>query len=126
MRPMDSIITSYRSHGWTYVMGISVHDIIAELIQKRTGCSRGKGGSMHTYSKNFYGGNGIVGAQCPLGAGVALAHAYRCDGGVCFSLYGDGAANQGQLFEAFNMACLWKLPAVFVCENNQYGKLMWP
>lgn len=122
MRPMDTVITSYRSHGWTHLMGVSVRDLIAEVIQRQMGCTRGKGGSMHTYGKNFYGGNGIVGAQVPLGVGVALAHAYRKDGGVNFAIYGDGAANQGQIFEAYNMACLWKLPVVFVCENNKYGK----
>ncbi|XP_037900379.1 probable pyruvate dehydrogenase E1 component subunit alpha, mitochondrial [Glossina fuscipes] len=121
MRPEDTVITSYRSHGWTYLMGGSVYEIMAELAQKQTGCSRGKGGSMHTYAKNFFGGNGIVGSQVPLGAGVGLAHAYRCRDAVSFTLYGDGAANQGQLFESFNLACLWKLPVVFVCENNKYG-----
>ncbi|XP_065365702.1 pyruvate dehydrogenase E1 component subunit alpha, mitochondrial-like [Calliphora vicina] len=121
MRSQDSIITSYRSHGWTWLMGVPIYSIIAELCQKQSGCSRGKGGSMHTYAENFFGGNGIVGAQAPLGAGVAFAHAYRCDGGVNFACYGDGAANQGQLHEAFNIACLWKLPIVFVCENNKYG-----
>lgn len=121
MRPQDSIITSYRSHGWTWIMGVSLHGILAELCQKQTGCSRGKGGSMHTFAPNFYGGNGIVGAQTSLGAGIAFAHAYRCNDGVNFACYGDGAANQGQLHEVFNMSCLWKLPVVFVCENNQYG-----
>ncbi|KAM7350204.1 pyruvate dehydrogenase E1 component subunit alpha, mitochondrial-like [Cochliomyia hominivorax] len=121
MRPQDTLITSYRSHGWTWLMGVSVHAIIAELCQKQSGCNRGKGGSMHTYAKNFYGGNGIVGAQVPLGAGVAFAHAYLCDDGVNFACYGDGAANQGQIHEVFNMACLWHLPIVFVCENNKYG-----
>ncbi|XP_037809806.1 pyruvate dehydrogenase E1 component subunit alpha, mitochondrial-like isoform X2 [Lucilia sericata] len=121
MRSQDTIITSYRSHGWTWLMGVSIYNIIAELCQKQTGCSRGKGGSMHTYAPNFFGGNGIVGAQTPLGAGIAFAHAYNCDGGVNFACYGDGAANQGQLHEVFNIACLWKLPVVFVCENNKYG-----
>lgn len=121
MRPQDSIITSYRAHGWTYLMGRSVQSIVAELAQKLSGCCRGKGGSMHMYAPNFYGGNGIVGAQCTLGAGIAFTHAYRCDGGVNFTCYGDGAANQGQLFEAINISCLWKLPVVFTCENNKYA-----
>ncbi|XP_013148948.1 PREDICTED: probable pyruvate dehydrogenase E1 component subunit alpha, mitochondrial [Papilio polytes] len=121
MRDVDSVITAYRCHGWTHLMGVSILGVLSELTGRRTGCSRGKGGSMHLYGKNFYGGNGIVGAQAPLGAGIALAHKYRADGGVCFTLYGDGAANQGQLFEAYNMAKLWDLPCVFVCENNGYG-----
>lgn len=121
MRPQDTVITSYRSHGWTWLMGVPVYELIAELCQKQTGCSRAKGGSMHTYAPNFFGGNGIVGAQTSLGSGIALAQAYRCDGGVNFNCYGDGSANQGQLYESFNMACLWKLPVVFVCENNKYG-----
>ncbi|XP_063895404.1 probable pyruvate dehydrogenase E1 component subunit alpha, mitochondrial isoform X2 [Helicoverpa armigera] len=121
MREVDSVITAYRCHGWTHLMGASVLGVLSELTGRRTGCSRGKGGSMHLYAKNFYGGNGIVGAQVPLGAGVAFAHKYKGDGGVNFALYGDGAANQGQLFEAYNMAKLWDLPCVFVCENNGYG-----
>ncbi|CAG5040912.1 unnamed protein product [Parnassius apollo] len=121
MRDVDTVITAYRCHGWTHLMGVSVLGVLSELTGRRTGCSRGKGGSMHLYGRNFYGGNGIVGAQAPLGAGIALAHKYRGDGGVTFTLYGDGAANQGQLFEAYNMAKLWDLPCVFVCENNGYG-----
>merc|ERR1712055_963727 len=121
MREQDSVITSYRAHGFTYVMGVPVLGVLAELTGKKSGCVRGKGGSMHMYAKNFYGGNGIVGAQVPLGAGIAFAHKYKEDGGVNFSLYGDGAANQGQVAEAFNLAKLWELPAVFICENNHYG-----
>jgi len=121
IREQDSIITSYRAHGFTYVMGVPVLGVLAELTGKKSGVVRGKGGSMHMYAKNFYGGNGIVGAQVPLGAGIAFAHQYKGDGGVNFSLYGDGAANQGQVYEAFNLAKLWNLPAVFICENNHYA-----
>ncbi|KAJ8720985.1 hypothetical protein PYW08_006450 [Mythimna loreyi] len=121
MRDCDSVITAYRCHGWTHLMGASVAGVLCELTGRKTGVSRGKGGSMHLYARNFYGGNGIVGAQAPLGAGVAFKHKYSGDGGVNFALYGDGAANQGQLFEAYNMAKLWDLPVVFVCENNGYG-----
>merc|ERR1711887_57991 len=121
IRDQDSIITSYRAHGFTYVMGVPVLGVLAELTGRKSGVVRGKGGSMHMYAKNFYGGNGIVGAQVPLGAGIAFAHKYKEDGGVNFSLYGDGAASQGQIAEAFNMARLWNLPAVFICENNHYG-----
>merc|ERR1711942_393031 len=121
LREQDSVITSYRAHGFTYVMGIPVIGVLAELTGKKSGVVRGKGGSMHMYARNFYGGNGIVGAQVPLGAGIAFAHKYKGDGGVNFSLYGDGAANQGQVSEAFNLAKLWSLPIVFICENNQYA-----
>merc|ERR1712128_381103 len=121
LREQDSVITSYRAHGFTHVMGIPVLGVLAELTGKKSGVVRGKGGSMHMYAKNFYGGNGIVGAQVPLGAGIAFAHKYKGDGGVNFSLYGDGAANQGQVYEAFNLAKLWNLPAVFICENNHYA-----
>ncbi|XP_049535296.1 pyruvate dehydrogenase E1 component subunit alpha, mitochondrial-like [Anopheles darlingi] len=121
MRTQDNIISAYRVHGWTYLMGITPSGVLSELTGKSGGCARGKGGSMHMYAKNFYGGNGIVGAQVPLGAGVALACKYKNNGGVCLALYGDGASNQGQIFEAYNMAHLWKLPCIFVCENNGYG-----
>merc|ERR1712061_546045 len=103
-----------------YMMGISVLGVLSELTGKTSGCVRGKGGSMHMFAPDFYGGNGIVGAQVPLGAGVAFKHKYKDDKNVCISLFGDGAANQGQAFEAYNIAQLWKLPAIFVCENNQY------
>nr|CAH7737217.1 unnamed protein product [Callosobruchus chinensis] len=121
MRPHDAVITAYRAHGWTYIMGVEPLGVLAELCGRQSGCARGKGGSMHMYTDNFYGGNGIVGAQVPLGAGIALALKYKGTDGVCIALYGDGAANQGQVFEAYNMAKLWDLPCIFVCENNGYG-----
>lgn len=121
MRPQDNIISAYRVHGWTYLMGVPPKGVLSELTGKQGGCARGKGGSMHMYAPNFYGGNGIVGAQVPLGAGVALACQYKGNNGVCLALYGDGASNQGQIFEAYNIAHLWKLPCIFVCENNGYG-----
>ncbi|XP_045328291.1 pyruvate dehydrogenase E1 component subunit alpha, testis-specific form, mitochondrial [Leopardus geoffroyi] len=121
INPTDHVITSYRAHGLCYTRGLSVRSILAELTGRRGGCAKGKGGSMHMYIKNFYGGNGIVGAQGPLGAGIALACKYKGNKEVCLALYGDGAANQGQIAEAYNMAALWKLPCVFICENNLYG-----
>ncbi|XP_004453768.2 pyruvate dehydrogenase E1 component subunit alpha, testis-specific form, mitochondrial [Dasypus novemcinctus] len=121
IKPTDHVITSYRAHGLTYTRGVSVRAILAELTGRKGGCAKGKGGSMHMYGKHFYGGNGIVGAQGPLGAGIALACKYKGKEEVCLTVYGDGAANQGQLFEAYNMAALWKLPCVFICENNRYG-----
>jgi len=121
LRPQDTVITSYRAHGFSYALGVPILGVLAELTGRKSGCVKGKGGSMHMYTKNFYGGNGIVGAQVPLGAGIAFAHKYSGDGGVNFALYGDGAANQGQVSEAFNLAKLWALPVVFVCENNHYA-----
>ncbi|KAI7899660.1 dehydrogenase E1 component-domain-containing protein [Cokeromyces recurvatus] len=117
----DHVITAYRCHGFTYLRGGSVESILAELMGRSTGISKGKGGSMHMFAPSFYGGNGIVGAQVPLGAGVAFAQKYLENPSVTFALYGDGASNQGQVFEAYNMAKLWDLPCVFVCENNKYG-----
>ncbi|XP_078265618.1 pyruvate dehydrogenase E1 component subunit alpha, mitochondrial-like [Rhinoraja longicauda] len=121
IKPTDHLITAYRSHGFTYTRGISAKEIMAELTGRRGGCAKGRGGSMHMYADNFYGGNGIVGAQVPIGAGIALACKYLEKNEVCVTLYGDGAANQGQIFETYNMAMLWKLPCIFVCENNRYG-----
>ncbi|KAG0294548.1 alpha subunit of pyruvate dehydrogenase [Linnemannia gamsii] len=117
----DKIITAYRCHGFTYMRGGSITSILAELLGRKAGISGGKGGSMHMFTPNFFGGNGIVGAQVPLGAGIAFAQKYQGHKAATFSLYGDGASNQGQVFEAYNMAKLWELPAVFVCENNRYG-----
>ncbi|MCM8730008.1 pyruvate dehydrogenase (acetyl-transferring) E1 component subunit alpha [Hephaestia sp. GCM10023244] len=119
----DSVITGYRDHGHMLLCRIPPKDVMAELTGRAAGISKGKGGSMHMFSVDhkFYGGHGIVGAQVPLGAGLAFAHKYNDDGGVCLAYFGDGAANQGQVYEAFNMAELWKLPVVFVIENNQYA-----
>lgn len=120
---LDSVITGYRDHGHMLAYGIDPKVIMAELTGRQAGISKGKGGSMHMFSTahRFYGGHGIVGAQVALGGGLALAHQYRGDGGLCLAYFGDGAANQGQVYETFNMASLWKLPIVFVIENNQYA-----
>ncbi|KAK9903407.1 hypothetical protein WJX75_004838 [Coccomyxa subellipsoidea] len=119
----DSIIQSYRDHCTFLGRGGTVREVIAELLGKETGAARGLGGSMHLYKKehNFYGGEGIVGTHIPLGAGLGLAHKIRNDGHVAFALYGDGAANQGQVAEAYNIAAIWDIPVVFVIENNHYG-----
>ncbi|KAI1854620.1 hypothetical protein JX265_007511 [Neoarthrinium moseri] len=117
----DDVITAYRCHGYALMRGATVRSIIGELLGRREGIAYGKGGSMHMFSKGFYGGNGIVGAQVPVGAGLAFAHKYTGRKQATVILYGDGASNQGQVFEAFNMAKLWNLPALFGCENNKYG-----
>ena len=119
----DSVITGYRDHGHMLAYGLDPKVIMAELTGRAAGISKGKGGSMHMFSveHRFYGGHGIVGAQVPLGTGLAFAHKYRKDGGVCVAYFGDGAANQGQVYESFNMASLWKLPIIFVIEDNQYA-----
>jgi pyruvate dehydrogenase E1 component alpha subunit len=122
-QPQDSIITGYRDHGHMLAAGMDPKEVMAELTGRAAGSARGKGGSMHMFdvAQGFYGGHGIVGAQVPLGTGLAFAHRYKDDGGVSFTYFGDGAANQGQVYEAFNMAQLWKLPVVYVIENNEYA-----
>ncbi len=119
----DSVITGYRDHGHMLAYGIDPKLIMAELTGRESGISRGKGGSMHMFSTEhrFFGGHGIVGAQVSLGAGLAFGHKYSSDGGICMAYFGDGAANQGQVYESFNMAALWKLPIIFVIENNGYA-----
>ncbi len=120
---VDTVVTSYRDHGHMLAAGMDPAGVMAELTGRRGGYSKGKGGSMHMFSaeKNFFGGHGIVGAQVPIGTGISFAHRYREDGGVCMTYLGDGAVNQGQVYESFNMAALWKLPVVYVIENNKYG-----
>ena len=122
-RPGDQVITGYREHGHMLAAGVEPRLIMAELTGRAEGVSHGKGGSMHMFSTKdgFYGGHGIVGAQVSLGTGLALADRYRGDGKVAFVYFGDGAANQGQVYESFNMAELWSLPVVYVIENNQYA-----
>ncbi len=123
LKPEDKIITAYRDHGLGLARGMNSRECMAELYGKRTGSSKGKGGSMHFFSKekNFMGGHGIVGAQIPMGAGIAFAEKYNETGAVCATMFGDGAARQGALHEAFNMAMTWKLPVIFICENNYYA-----
>ncbi len=123
MKDGDQMITSYRDHGHMLACGMSPRGVMAELTGRIGGYSRGKGGSMHMFSveKNFYGGHGIVGAQVPIGAGLGFANKYLDNGAVSVAFFGDGAANQGQVYETFNMAELWDLPVIFVIENNQYA-----
>ncbi len=122
-REDDSFVTSYRDHGHMLACDMDPKGVMAELTGRADGYSRGKGGSMHMFSreKNFYGGHGIVGAQIPIGAGLAFSHKYMNEDRICFTFMGDGASNQGQVAETYNMAALWNLPVVFVIENNKYG-----
>ena len=119
----DKLITAYRDHGHALACGIPAREVMAELFGKETGCSKGKGGSMHMFSKehNFFGGHGIVGGQNTLGAGIAMAEQYNGTDNLCVCFMGDGAVRQGSLHETFNMAMLWKLPVIFVVENNEYA-----
>jgi pyruvate dehydrogenase E1 component alpha subunit len=119
----DTVITGYRDHGHMLACGMDAKGVMAELTGREGGYSRGKGGSMHMFSKEkgFYGGHGIVGGQVSLGVGLAFAHKYRGDGGVAYAYFGDGASNQGQVYESYNLAKLWDLPVVFLIENNKYG-----
>jgi pyruvate dehydrogenase E1 component alpha subunit len=123
LQPDDQVITAYRDHGHMLAAGMDPKGVMAELTGRAAGYSKGKGGSMHMFSreKNFFGGHGIVGAQVPIGTGLAFANRYRDNHAVTLTYFGDGAANQGQVYEAFNMAELWKLPVVYVIENNQYA-----
>ena len=119
----DSVITSYRDHGHMLACGMEAKGVMAELTGRRSGYSKGKGGSMHMFNREagFYGGHGIVAAQVPLGTGIAFAHKYRDEDALCLTYLGDGAINQGQVYEAFNMAALWALPVIYVIENNKYA-----
>jgi pyruvate dehydrogenase E1 component alpha subunit len=123
LKPGDGVITGYRDHGHMLACAMDPKGVMAELTGRRGGYSHGKGGSMHMFSaeKGFYGGHGIVGAQVPLGTGLAFASRYRGNDNVSLTYFGDGAANQGQVYESFNMAKLWKLPVIYIIENNQYG-----
>lgn len=119
----DSVITSYRDHGHVIMSGTDPKFVMAELMGKSSGCSKGKGGSMHMFNKSdkFYGGHGIVGAQVPIGTGLAFSEKYNRTHNICFTFLGDGAVNQGQVYESFNMAALWKLPVLYIIENNGYS-----
>ena len=123
IREGDQVITGYRDHGHMLACGMEPNGVMAELTGRRNGYSKGKGGSMHMFSKekHFYGGHGIVGAQVSLGTGLAFANKYRDNGNVSLAYFGDGASNQGQVYESFNMASLWDLPVIFIIENNRYA-----
>jgi len=123
LRADDSVITGYRQHGTAISRGISTKEAMAELYGKATGINKGKGGSMHFFSKKhkYFGGNGIVGATIPIGTGIALAEQYKKTDNICVTMFGDGAARQGSLHESFNMAMTWKLPVLYICENNNYA-----
>jgi pyruvate dehydrogenase E1 component alpha subunit len=123
VREGDQTIASYRDHGHMLACGMDPKAVMAELTGRRSGAAKGKSGSMHMFSreKRFYGGHGIVAAQVPIGNGLAFANRYRGNSSVCFTYFGDGAANQGQVYESFNMAELWKLPVVYIVENNRYA-----
>ncbi len=119
----DSVVTTYRCHAQAILSGLEPKNVLAELMGRETGSSKGKGGSMHLFNKEgrFFGGHGIVGASVPLGTGIAFAEQYRKTNNICITFLGDGAVNQGQVYEAFNMAALWKLPVLFIIENNEYS-----
>jgi len=123
LKPGDQVITGYRDHGHMVACGMDPKGVMAELTGRSHGYSKGKGGSMHMFSveKGFYGGHGIVGAMVPLGTGLAFANRYRGNDNICLTYFGDGAANQGQVYESFNMAQLWKLPVIYIIENNRYA-----
>jgi len=123
LKPGDQVITGYRDHGHMLACAMDPKGVMAELTGRAHGYSRGKGGSMHMFSveKGFFGGHGIVGAMVPLGTGLAFANRYRGNDNVCLTYFGDGAANQGQVYESFNMAALWKLPVIYIIENNRYA-----
>ena len=123
LKDVDQVITAYRDHGHMLACGMDPKGVMAELTGRASGHSKGKGGSMHMFSreKKFFGGHGIVGAQVPIGTGLAFSNKYKKNGAICLTYFGDGAANQGQVYESFNMAELWKLPVVYAIENNQYA-----
>ena len=123
VQTQDTVITGYRDHGHMLACGMDPKGVMAELTGRKDGYSKGKGGSMHMFSreKNFFGGHGIVGSQVSLGTGMAFGHKYKEDKGVCLTFMGDGGVNQGQVYESFNMAALWKLPVVYIVEDNGYA-----